>query len=469
LNPKLLAGASTVFYAVVLSLSLPAYIDFMGASLGNFLLLFWPFLFIDLPRYLLPDILVWARERLRRPEEWNLANRAEPLVSIIIPAHDEVDTIETTIESILEADYPNKEIIVVDDGSTDGTHLKVERFVAMHGIVLVRKERGGKAAAINTGLTMTHGPIVVTVDSDTTIARDSIRRIVRYFDNQNLSAIACNLRVRNTRDGLIPTIQDCEYLVSIGMGKRFLSWVRALFVVSGAFGAFRRNVLEEVGGWDPGIGDDSNITLKVRKTRGQVIFAPEIVALTNVPRTLPSLYKQRKRWEKSFVRNRLKKHPDILRMDKFGSRISISILGEFFFRVVLLFVFYYYLTWVILFQPLSNFLLVLGFSYLMYTGLNLISLVCAASISEFSADWRKVIYAWLMFPYRVFLRFPRTIAFLEEFTGWHYRHPFYPDLVWESAPVWTFSKRTALFLVLYGGILVLFISRVYSGLVSMVR
>jgi cellulose synthase/poly-beta-1,6-N-acetylglucosamine synthase-like glycosyltransferase len=275
----------------------------------------------------------------------------------------------------------------------------------------------------------------VAVDSDSTFDRDALYHLIKHFDNPAIGAVCGNIKVRNRRRNLLTRLQAAEYLITISVGRIFLSTANFLTIVSGAFGAFRREVLERTGAWDPGIGDDSNVTLKSRKLGKRIAFAKDAIALTNVPETLRGLYKQRKRWNKSFIRNRFKKHRDILNVTRFGFSSAIAILLNFFYRVVLLFMLLFWTIQIIVnYRELLPMIIIL--TLLIYTILNLLSLTISSLLSERKEDWWNLLLAPLMPIYRLFLRLPRIIAFLEEFFYLRYTDPFYPKKVWLQTPKW---------------------------------
>ncbi len=260
--------------------------------------LIWFALLLDVPRYNLTDLIVLLKSFSERKP--NIPTTL-PMISILIPAYNESQTIANTLRSLIEVDYPHKEIIVIDDGSEDDTAAIASEF-EVHGVKVLRKEvRGGKASCLNLGLKSSKGDLIVSLDADSTLDRDALLRIAAYFEDEQVGAVSGNIKVRNWDTNLLTRLQACEYLLCISIGRRFLAWANLLTIVSGAFGCIRRSVLEDTGAWDPGIGDDYNVTLKTRKNRKKVAFAREAVALTNVPETMRGLFVQRRRWNRSFI------------------------------------------------------------------------------------------------------------------------------------------------------------------------
>ncbi len=411
-----------------------AWTSVLSQSWIDILKLVWFALIFDIPRYNITDVAVLAKSLLtrRKPKE----PLTYPKVSIIIPAYNEAHVIAKTLRSLLETDYPDKEIIVVDDGSTDGTSRIARKFESRGVRVFTKTERGGKASCLNLGLKASSGDLIVSLDADSTLDRDALKRIVAYFNDSCVGAVSGNIKVRNWRTNLLTKLQLCEYLLCISIGRRFLAWMGLLTIVSGAFGCFRRSVLEDTGAWDPGIGDDYNVTLKTRKTGRKVLFAPDAIALTEVPTTIRGLFVQRRRWNRSFIGVGFRKHGNILDPRVFHFTNLFAFAQSFLFRIALLAAFIIYAIWVVVTREhLLGFIIVLNF--LLYTLSNIISLAIAIGLSE---RWRDEIGLMILAPvlvvYRMFLRIAQTVAYIQEYFRLKYREPFYPEKVWNEAPKW---------------------------------
>src|SRR5262249_52016592 len=161
------------------------------------------------------------------------------------------------LASLAEQTWPHLEVIVVDDGSTDGTSDQVRTFLARHTpgsrqkpwcrLVTLRR-RNGKAAALNLGLALARGEYIVYVDADTTFERDAVFEIIRpMLEDPDCGAVGGNIIARNAAQNVLTQLVAIEYLFSISIGRRFRSLVNMVHVISGAFGAFRRDVIDAVG------------------------------------------------------------------------------------------------------------------------------------------------------------------------------------------------------------------------------
>jgi len=239
-----------------------------------------------------------------------------PKVSIIVPAFNEEKVVARTIDTLVEADYPYKEIIVVDDGSQDTTYEVASKYMN-RGVKVIRRPNGGKFAALNTGLAFATGEIVITVDADSLVARAAIREIVKGFDDPQVAGVAGNLKVFN-RNTWLTKLQALEYIVQIQLVRRAFEYFGSLTVASGAFSAFRRTALDEAGRYDPDfLLEDFDITIKLLKAHAILHGNNEAVCYTEAPETLRDVYKQRLSWFRGDYQN-FWKHRDTFFNPRFG-------------------------------------------------------------------------------------------------------------------------------------------------------
>lgn len=315
-------------------------LDFVGA-----LAVFWFFFIFELPRYIFSTIAVGWRAAFE--PELPLTDPGLP-VSVLLVGHNEGDVLENAVSALHEQTHRNLQIVVVDDGSADdmaqvGRRLKaagrIDRFVST-GI------RGGKAAALNLGFRFCENELLVVLDVDTSLDRDAIARLVApLLASPACGAVSGNLGVRNPDRSLLTRFQAIEYISSISLGRQFNSMFNLLMIVSGAFGAFRRSAIVEVGGWDVGPGDDSNLTAKLRRAGWSIDFAPDAWALTDVPVTHSAYVRQRLRWNRSLIRNRLRKFVVVFdpTQDNFSPRDVLASLNVLWFQVALTFAYVFYI------------------------------------------------------------------------------------------------------------------------------
>ena len=238
--------------------------------------------------------LALVPDRRKRPA---LDNGYQPLVSVIIPAYNEERVIESSIHRILASDYPHMEVIVADDGSKDRTSAIVAAaFGGNPRVRLMTMVNGGKASALNRALAVAQGEIVVALDADTQFEPQTIARLVRWFENARVGAVAGNAKVGN-RVNLVTRWQAVEYVTAQNIERRALTRFGAIMVVPGAVGAWRRSALSEVGGYpEDTLAEDQDLTIAIQRAGWKVCYDEDAVAWTEAPETLGALSKQRFRW-----------------------------------------------------------------------------------------------------------------------------------------------------------------------------
>jgi len=271
-----------------------------------------------------------------------------PGIALVVPAYNEAATIEESVQSMLSLNYPELEVVVVNDGSTDETLEKlIERFslkaleaevpfevpseeiqgtyrsTKYEELLVVDKKNGGKSDALNAGIWLTEMPLFCAVDSDTIIDRDALLQIVKPFLERPGTTVATGgvIRVANectVEDGIVkevnlpktglPGLQVMEYLRAFYSGRLGLNRINGLILISGAFGLFRTDVVREIGGYrHDTITEDFDIIVRLHRyltdeeREYSVDFVPEPVAWTEVPSSRRVLGRQRRRWYRGMV------------------------------------------------------------------------------------------------------------------------------------------------------------------------
>ncbi len=239
-----------------------------------------------------------------------------PKLTVIVPAYNEEKVIDRTIQALIDTKYPDKEIILVNDGSKDNTFEIMLKYKKQAKVL--HKDNGGKASAINLGLVYSTGEIIVIVDADTIIGRESLMHIVRGFSvDKNVAAVAGNIKVRNRKNWLT-WCQAAEYVAGIQIARRALDVFGAISVVPGALGSFRKNVLNEIGSYHKDtLVEDFDVTLKILKTKLVIAGSTNSTAYTEAPESLKNLYRQRKRWYSGNLQV-FSRHSDALTNPRFG-------------------------------------------------------------------------------------------------------------------------------------------------------
>lgn len=393
----------------------------------RFIRVFWFFIIFEATRYYVIDmgVLIWWKIKsvLKKDEFIKAKNELwdeEPLVSIIIPGKNEGEHIYKLAVSLREQTYHNFEVIVIDDGSDDmtpviGANLKNLGFINM----FIRNDvRGGKASAANLGMRFAKGKYIVHLDADCSYDRDAIENVlIPFYQYENIGAVGGNVQVRNYKASLCTRLQAIEYANSISVGRIVNSELGILRVVSGAFGAFRKDLLDRLGSWDIGPGLDGDITVKLRKLGYQIKFAPDAVCQTSVPNTFNKLRKQRLRWDKSLIRFRVRKHNDVLFPNKnFRFSNFISFAENITYNLILNVKWYVYLLDII-FNITSMIKIIFGLNILMYTISNILKYILFSMFRtrKNAPVSASLIYLPLMVVYYgYYLRLVRTTAYIQE-------------------------------------------------------
>lgn len=307
------------------------------------------------------------RDALRNKGEtlWRvLGSAVAPRISIIAPSYNEEATIVESARSLLGLYYPDLEVIVVNDGSTDSTlgrlqeafHLEphhtvweptvpTERIKGMYRsrlyphLIVVDKENGGKADALNAGLDLASGELVCAIDSDTLVEADALQRMIRPFlRDDRVLATGGTVRIVNgcrVEDGRVVApraprrplagFQAVEYVRAFLVGRLGFNLLGGNIIISGAFGLFRRDAVLAAGGYDADtVGEDMELVLRLRRTgyaQGgphKVVFIPDPVAWTEVPETMRTLGRQRDRWHRGLA-DSVAKHAPMLFRPRYGA------------------------------------------------------------------------------------------------------------------------------------------------------
>ena len=241
-----------------------------------------------------------------------------PLVSILVPAYQESTTIASALHALVDLDYPNYEIIIVDDGSLDDTFKQASSFVGSRSncnIKLLRKPNGGKWSALNLAFKHASADFLLCIDADSRISRDALKRLIMRIDRPEVSGVSGQITVRNRRC-MITRLQAYEYVVANGGLRTAQSLLGMVLVVPGPIGLYRREALEHVFEKDtrathqfsrgmgkvPGpfshetFAEDFQLSLTILALGGRIVYEPSAVAYTKSPDLTQTLLSQRYRW-----------------------------------------------------------------------------------------------------------------------------------------------------------------------------
>jgi len=297
-----------------------------------------------------------------------ISNYTKP-ITIIVPAYNEEATIIDNITSLLDLNYPEFEIIVVNDGSKDDTlakiikHFKLRKIdieinmqveckeiksvyssFILPNLILVDKENGGKADALNAGINLSRYPLFCGIDADCIIERNALLRIVRPFLKYDETiAVGGIVRIANgctIKDGkllkaklpkqLIVRFQIIEYFRAFLTSRIGWERINALLIISGAFGVFKKSAVINVGGYSRTIGEDMELTLKMHeyyrknKIKYKIDFTSDAVCWTQAPDTLDGLKSQRIRWHRGLT-DSLLRHKKMMFNPKYGAVGLLSV------------------------------------------------------------------------------------------------------------------------------------------------
>jgi cellulose synthase/poly-beta-1,6-N-acetylglucosamine synthase-like glycosyltransferase/peptidoglycan/xylan/chitin deacetylase (PgdA/CDA1 family)/spore germination protein YaaH len=221
----------------------------------------------------------------------------QPSVSVLIAAFNEAAVIVRTVESVLGSRYPLAEVVVIDDGSTDGTAEVAEAAFSEHPVVrIVRQENGGKSSALNRGIESAKGEILFCIDADTQLDPNAIGLVTRHFEDSSVGAVAGNVKVGNPVN-VITFWQSLEYTTSQNLDRRAYALLNAITVVPGAIGGWRKSAILQVGSYlNDTLAEDMDLTWRLRRAGFRLENEPHAYAYTEAPESFRAFFKQRFRW-----------------------------------------------------------------------------------------------------------------------------------------------------------------------------
>ncbi len=285
------------------------------------LMLFPALIMIELPLYLLvfTGIFRWSYAEEEEIQELTQC----PPVSIIVTCYSEGEAIGISIDTLMEQVYPGPiEILVVIDGAVQNpqTYQAALSAAKRYAKVTNRKihilpkwQRGGRVSTLNAGLSAANGEVIINVDGDTSFDNDMVSSMMKQFVSQDVIACGGALKVRNYDANILTKMQSIEYMLSMQAGKTGMANWGVLNNISGAFGAFRKALLKQVGGWDTHSAEDLDLTMRLKQYKrrypsNKLNFATRAVGHTDVPDTLKGLMQQRLRWDGDLLFLFFRKH-----------------------------------------------------------------------------------------------------------------------------------------------------------------
>ena len=409
-------------------------------DMTSIVLLFWYTTLLEIPRYtigaiIVPGVMLWSQQRIPPDPDQTL--------SVVLVGHNEEKPLRTCVDSLAEQTIISTsgplQIVVVDDGSTD--HMsQIANALQREGKVdhvLRLEQRGGKSAGVNLALSICTGDIIVIADIDTTFDRNALAELASYFSDPSVGGVGGNLGVRNASASLMTHFQAIEYAIGLSLGRCISDALGTLSVISGAFGAFRRAAIESVGRQDVEVGEDADLTMKLRRAGWRLRFAHEARALTDVPETVAAFIAQRLRWDRGLVTIWARKFRGAFdpRQSSFRIVDAIAVFDVIFFQVVLAIAFPVYLVWLgYYFGSFAT--TIIGATLIGYALLDLLAFMSAAAIG-IRTPFLLVLYLPLYTVLQTSLvRTVRLIAIVQELIfRSSYRDPYVPRRVMNQVEV----------------------------------
>ena len=348
-------------------------------------------------------ILGFFAFKQKRKEKLLAAKRLEsfPHVSIIVPAFNEEVNAVSSLHNLLRCDYPNFDIIFVDDGSADNTYAVVlAEFVNHPKVKLFTKFNGGKSSALNYGIEQTNAEYLVCIDADTKLLPNAVSELMKHFADENTGAVAGNVKVGNEVN-LLTRWQSIEYTISQNFDRRAFAYPNAITVVPGAIGAFKKSVLMEAGGFTTDtLAEDCDITIRILRAGYIVANEPKAMAYTEAPETLKQFFKQRYRWTFGVMQT-FWKHKDTLFASRYKALGLVALPDILLFKYIIPF-----------FSPIGDVLMIFGLFtenrgkianyYMVFLLLDAL-IAAMAFFFEKEKPWKliwlipqRLIYRWLM-------------------------------------------------------------------------
>lgn len=270
-------------------------------------LIFYVFIFLSIYAQVFFFLTYLENRKKIIVRKGTLALSHYPAVTIVVPSFNEERTVERTVESLLRLNYPKDKlsIMLIDDGSTDGTWDVMQKFSNHKNIKIIHKENGGKYTALNLGLEHTETGYFGCLDADSIVDSESLVRIMSYFEKDpETMAVAPSVTVYKPKN-IIQNAQGAEYHMGVYF-KKMLGFLGAINVTPGPMTIFRKRVFDDLGPYRHGHNaEDMEIAYRMQKNHYKIEHCNDAYVYTNTPNTLKKLYKQRLRWIYGFINNTL--------------------------------------------------------------------------------------------------------------------------------------------------------------------
>ena len=394
------------------------------------------FVVLILLRFDVPAFTVWIVNAFR-PSVFHgppASATFVPSVAVLIAGRNPGRNIERTIRSVLDCGYPNIEVIYADDRSTDDSVMwarTLERTARVR--VFSSSEHSGKASNLNIALHMARSDLALVLDADAELAYGAIAAMVTYFQDPTVGAVTADIRLRNGYESLLTRIQQIEYALNGSIARLWRAQIGLLPILPGAASMFRIRALRSLSGYDTGLGDDTDMTVRMRKARWRLRYALDAHMFTDEPVTLAALLRQRIRWTRNMVKVRLRKHADLIH-PRYGWDNTIVFLDNMLFRVI----FPLWACGAIGWGLATNF----GERAALFTSLYFFFaflVMCKVLIANDVAGTpplRLLYLVPLYLPYRLLIRTVEALVMVREMLRIGLYHPYVPRRIWAQTPHW---------------------------------
>ncbi|MEO6670141.1 MAG: glycosyltransferase [Ferruginibacter sp.] len=289
-------------------------------------------IFLSVGRMVVMATLAYIQKRKEKTEP---ASTLKPGVSIIVPAFNEELNAVRTVQSLLQQDYSNIEIVFVDDGSKDNTFKTVQDFfAATANVKVVTKTNGGKATALNHGISIASNEYVVCIDADTQLKNTAVAELMMKFNSPQIGAVAGNVKVGNEIN-MITNWQSIEYITSQNFDRRAFDLLNCITVVPGAIGAFKKAAIVEAGGFTSDtLAEDCDLTMRLHRKGYTIKNCSTAISYTEAPETMKQFLKQRFRWSFGVMQS-FWKHRDAVFNPKYKNLGMIALPNILVFQILL--------------------------------------------------------------------------------------------------------------------------------------
>lgn len=258
---------------------------------------------------------IFIEGKLNKYKLTKTQKKSAPMVSVMVPCYNEGDNLDESIPHLLKLNYPNYELIFINDGSKDNTGEIIDRWAKIdEKVIALHQENQGKASALNNALRIAKGKYVACIDGDAVLDYNALGYMVQSLErNPAYGAATGNPRVRN-RSTILGRLQVSEFSSIIGLIKRAQSLMGTIFTVSGVCCLFRKDIMEQIGGWSTNmITEDIDVSWKIQTAGYNIMYEPRALCWVLMPESIHGLFKQRLRWAQGGAETIIKYFPQVWR------------------------------------------------------------------------------------------------------------------------------------------------------------